>query len=280
MSDQPAPTVRELLASAEAQSVSRFEAEVLLAKALGWSRTRLHTWPDSRPDSAANARYHDLVQRRVHGEPIAHITGTREFWSLELAISPDTLIPRPETELLVELALAKIPADAEWAIADLGTGSGAIALAIASERPRCQITASDNSVAALSIAAVNARRLHLENIRFVHGDWWIPFAGQRFHMVLSNPPYIADDDPHLVRGDLPHEPRAALASGPDGMDAIRAIAACAIDHLQPRGWLLLEHGFTQGMAVRRLLQHAGLIDVQTHRDLAGNERSSLGQAPD
>lgn len=280
MSDQPAPTVRELLASAEAQSISRLEAEILLANALGWSRTRLHTWPDSRPDREANARYHDLLQRRVHGEPIAHITGTREFWSLELAISPDTLIPRPETELLVELALAKIPADAHWAIADLGTGSGAIALAIASERPRCRITASDNSVAALSTAAVNARRLHLENIRFVHGDWWTPFAGQRFHMVVSNPPYIAEDDPHLVQGDLPREPRAALASGPDGMDAIRTIATRVIDHLQPRGWLLLEHGFTQGTAVRRLLQYTGLIDVQTHRDLGGIERTSLGQAPD
>lgn len=279
MSGQAAPTLRALLAWAQAQSVTRLEAEVLLAHALGWSRTRLHTWPDNTADRDVCERYRASIRRRANGEPIAYITGTREFWSLELSVSPATLIPRPETELLVELALARTPNHAAWEIADLGTGSGAIALVLASERPQCRITATDHSGAALKLAAANAQRHRIENIRFCQGDWWQPLAGSHFHIVVSNPPYIAEDDPHLVQGDLPHEPRSALASGADGLDAIRAITDRVTEHLKPHGWILLEHGYTQGAEVRHLLQQAGLSDVQTHRDLAGQERISVGRAP-
>ncbi len=273
------PTLRELIDWGTTRSLPRLEAELLLAHALGWSRTRLHTWPETRPAEQKCERYRSWVEQRAAGEPIAYLTGVREFWSLELTVTPDTLIPRPETELLVELALARIPTDAEWTIADLGTGSGAIALALATERPRCRIIATDRSAAALEVASANAWRHRLDRVHFHHGDWWQPLHGQRFHLVASNPPYVASGDPHLDRGDLPHEPRAALAAGPDGLDSLRTLATGCRDHLHPGGWLLLEHGFDQGAAVRALLCAAGLTEVNTHCDLAGLERATAAKAP-
>lgn len=279
MSVSAVPTVRELVAFAVAQSLPRLEAEVLLAHALGWTRARLHAWPEHPPEPPITERYRQAVERRAAGLPIAYLTGRRDFWSLELTVSPATLIPRPDTELLVELALERIPADATWAIADLGTGSGAIALALAVERPRCRITATELSPQALAVATANARRLRLQNVQLVNGDWWQPLAEQRFRVVVCNPPYIASDDPHLQRGDLRHEPRQALESGPDGLDDLRVIVNGCRGHLEPGGWLLLEHGYTQGEAVRGLLQGADLAAIETRCDLAGLARVTLGQAP-
>ncbi len=206
--------------------------------------------------------------------------GEREFWSLQLQVGPDTLIPRPETELLVELALERELPVAAARVLELGTGSGAIAAALASERRNWRITASDASLAALALAERNFRRLALVNVQPLHSDWYAALApGERFDLILSNPPYVAQGDPHLQQGDLPWEPRDALVAGADGLDAIRIIAAGALAHLVPGGWLLLEHGCDQGPAVRRLLGGAGLCQVASERDLAGLERVSLGRAP-
>ena len=201
------------------------------------------------------------------------------FWTLELEVSPAILIPRPETELLVELALARIPMAAAARIADLGTGSGAIALAIAKERPRAHTVATDASEPALAVARRNAARNRIANIEFRHGDWLAPLAGERFDLIASNPPYIADGDPHLGEGDLRFEPPSALSSGRDGLDAIRCIVRDAPLHLRPGGWLLLEHGWAQGAAVRALLAEAGFSEVETAQDLESRDRTSLGRWP-
>jgi release factor glutamine methyltransferase len=255
------------------------EAELLLLHALG---QRERAWlfahgGDAMPAQAV-ARFEALVLRREHGEPVAYLLGHRGFWTLELQTTPAVLIPRPETELLVEQALLRIPPERTAHVADLGTGSGAIALALASERPGAHVVATDASLEALELAAANARAHTIGNVEFRCGDWWSPLAGERFDLVASNPPYIADSDPHLSQGDLRFEPHAALASGEDGLDAIRAIAAGAPAHLHPGGWLLLEHGWEQGSAVRALLHEAGLVDVATHRDLERRDRVTLGRA--
>ena len=237
----------------------------------GLSRPELFT-RDRQPLSAdQETALAELIARRQRGEPLAYLTGRREFWSLELAVSPATLIPRPETELLVERALAHIPADAAWSIADLGTGSGAIALAIAHERPRCRIIATDFSPAALTIARANADA-HGLGVDFRGGDWLTPLAGESLDMVVSNPPYVRENDPHLTRGDARFEPRAALAAGGDGLEAIRRIVADARRHLRPSGYLLLEHGYDQAGQVRGLLRDSGYHVIVLHRDLAGIER--------
>lgn len=233
---------------------------------------------DPLPAPAA-AEFAALVERRAAGEPVAYLTGTRGFRDFELDVDPRVLIPRPETELLVELALERIPPGVACSVADLGTGSGAIALALARERPQTQVMAVDASTDALALASHNAARLSLRNVAFVHGDWFSPLAGQRFDLVASNPPYIAHGDPHLAQGDLRYEPAMALASGVDGLDAIRGIVRHAPAHLEPRGWLLLEHGWQQGAQVRVLMQQAGLVDVGTQCDLEGRERVSLGRMP-
>ena len=253
------------------------DAELLLAHALGRPRSWLYAHGQDEADREAAARFAALLARRVAGEPVAYLTGRRGFWSLELQVSAATLIPRPETELLIELALARLPSDRPLRIADLGTGSGAIALALAHERRNAQVLATDASVDALAIAQANAMALELGNVGFRHGDWFAPLAGERFDLVASNPPYIAQDDAHLAQGDLRHEPRMALASGRDGLDALRVIAHAAPAHLQPGGWLLLEHGWEQGQAVRGLLHAAGLVEVGTARDLARHERISFGR---
>ena len=255
------------------------DAELLLAHVLGRPRTWLYAHADDPVDPSDEQRFDALLVRRVAGEPVAYLTGQRGFRQFDLQVTPDTLIPRADTELLVELALERLPPDAALRIADLGTGSGAIALALAHERPCVQVVATDASDAALAVARANAERLRIGNVEFRHGDWLAPLAGECFDLIASNPPYIASDDPHLTRGDLRFEPATALASGSDGLDAIRSIAAAAPACLAPGGWLLLEHGWQQGDAVRALLRAGGFVDVGTERDLEGRGRVSLGRRP-
>ncbi|MGN6519443.1 MAG: peptide chain release factor N(5)-glutamine methyltransferase [Dokdonella sp.] len=272
--------VRALLADAAARLGSddaRGEAELLLAHVLGRTRAWLFAWPEHEAGAEQADAFERLVEARCAGAPVAYLLGRRGFWSFDLAVSPAVLIPRPETELLVELALERVPAGEDCALADLGTGSGAIALALAHERPHARVVATDASAAALAVAHTNAQRLGIGNVRFVHGDWYAPLDASRFALVVSNPPYIAADDPHLARGDLRHEPLSALASGHDGLDAIRAIVADAPAHLLPQGWLLIEHGFEQGEAVRALFAQRGFTEVHSVRDVAGHERVTLGR---
>lgn len=255
------------------------EAELLLMHVLGCNHAWLYAHGrDALPAPAAD-RFDRLVARREAGEPVAYLTGRRGFWSLELRVDPRTLIPRAETERLVELALERLPEDQSGRVADLGTGSGAIALAIASERPRLQVVATDTSAGALAVARGNADGIGLANVEFRRGDWLAPLAGERFGMIVSNPPYIAAGDPHLGQGDLRHEPEQALASGVDGLDDIRTITVGALPHLEPGGWLLLEHGHDQGAAVRQLLSAAGYVQVDTATDLEGRDRVSLARKP-
>ena len=276
MNPPVAATAESLLASASLR-IDRVDAQWLLLHVLqqphGWLFAHRN---DPLPPAAADA-FDALVRRRMDGEPVAYLTGTRGFWSLTLEVGPAVLIPRAETELLVELALGRLPADEPVRVADLGTGSGAIALAIAHERPLARVVAVDASVAALDLATRNARRLGLANVTFRAGDWCEPLQGEHYDLVASNPPYIALGDPHLSRGDLRFEPTMALASGVDGLDAIRRIVRDAPAHLAPRGWLLLEHGWEQAAAVRALLQAAGLCDIATYRDLERRDRVTLGR---
>lgn len=277
------PTIEDALSRATARlqpihDSARLDAEVLLADLLGRERSHLRAWPEGELDPAVAEAFAARVERRAAGEPVAYLVGNREFWSLRLKVNPDTLIPRPETELLVEAALELIPAGAEWPIADLGTGSGAIALAIARERPQCRLVATDRSEAALAVARENAEALGIGNVEFRAGNWCQALAGERYRLIVSNPPYVVSGDPHLTRGDARFEPRTALQAGPDGLDAIRIIAFQARAHLEPEGWLLLEHGFEQGTAVRKLLERYGYGAVQTREDLAGQPRVSLGRA--
>ncbi len=281
--DPDSPTIKQLLAEATALLDSdspRLDAEVLLAHALQQPRSHLLAWPEKHLTAAQLATFRQLLQRRCNGEPVAYLTGEREFWSLPLGVTTDTLIPRPETESLVALALEKIPADAPPLIADLGTGSGAIALAIASERPRCTLIATERDPAALAVAEENAQRLGITTVAFRHGHWCEPLAGLQADLIVSNPPYIAAADPHLTRGDVRFEPRSALAAGPAGMDDLTAIAACAARHLKPGGWLLMEHGFDQGELARQLLEDTGFSQVLDYRDNASLARVISGQWPD
>jgi release factor glutamine methyltransferase len=243
---------------------------------LGKHRTYLYTWPDKTLSVAEYQQYAALVARRAEGEPVAHILGERGFWTLELRVTADTLIPRPETELLVEAALARLP-ESGGRVADLGTGSGAIALAIASECPACEVVAVERSEEALAVAQENARANGLDNVTFCHGSWYGPLAGQRFALIVSNPPYICADDPHLLDGDVRFEPITALASGVDGLDDIRLLIAGAGGYLEPGGWLLLEHGYDQGEAVCALLHEAGFQSVDDLSDLQGHGRVAQGR---
>ncbi|GAA4998332.1 peptide chain release factor N(5)-glutamine methyltransferase [Pseudoluteimonas lycopersici] len=275
----PAPSnVAALLVQAR-QRLDAADADLLLAHVLGRSRTWLLVHADDAIAADDAARYEALVERRISGEPVAYLTGSRGFWTLDLAVTPATLVPRPETELLVELALARIPVDVELRIADLGTGSGAIALAIAKERPRAHLLATDASEAALEVARGNAKRNGIGNVEFRQGDWFAPLSGETFDLIASNPPYIALGDPHLSEGDLRFEPPSALSSGVDGLDAIRSIVRHAPAHLCTGGWLLLEHGWGQGEAVRVLLREAGFVEIATERDLEGRDRVTLGRQP-
>ncbi|MEO6969103.1 MAG: peptide chain release factor N(5)-glutamine methyltransferase [Rhodanobacteraceae bacterium] len=271
-------SVRELLARGADRlrgGDARIEATLLLAHGLGVSRAWLVAHGDDAIDNAHAVIFDSLIAGRANGEPVAYLTGARGFHGIELQVTPDVLIPRPETELLVELALQRIPIDAVSDIADLGTGSGAVALAIARERPRARIVATDASESALAVAQRNATKLGLRKVEFAQGDWVAALADAReFDMIVSNPPYIAEGDPHLSQGDLRFEPRTALISGPDGLDAIRIVVRGARAHLRDGGWLLFEHGYEQGEAVRMLLEQSDYTQVFTTRDLEGRERVS------
>jgi release factor glutamine methyltransferase len=252
------------------------DAEVLLAHVLGTTRAALAAAPGRTLAPSQSKMLEALALRRIDGEPIAYLTGRRGFWSLELEVTPDVLVPRPETELVVELALGALAQVSRPAVLDLGTGSGAIALAIARERDDAVVTAVDASAAALEVARRNSERLGIGNVRFHRGSWYEPVGAGRFDAIVSNPPYVAENDPALAA--LAHEPRLALVAGRDGLDAIAEVCASAGVHLWPGGALLVEHGATQGAAVRRLMSDAGLTGIATHRDLAALERVTAGTA--
>lgn len=264
----------------EASSPSpRLDAEVLLAHALGWDRARLFMQQGQLVPAATASRFLGDIDARRQGRPLAYISGRRAFWSLDLAVTPDVLVPRPETELLVERALLRLPAGRPARVVDLGTGSGAIALAIAAERPLADILATDQSAAALAVAHANAQQAGALRLRFAAGDWFAATAGGVFDVVVANPPYIADAEWATADTELAFEPRAALAAGPDGLDALRAIITGAPAQLAAGGWLLLEHGAGQGPAVRGLLESAGFSHVATCADLGGHPRVTEGQRP-
>jgi len=258
----------------------RREAEVLLGAALGRTRAWLLANPGERVlDCEATDRYEAFVTRRMHGEPVAYLLGEKEFWSLPLAVRPGVLVPRPETELLVERTLEHFAPDAAFDALDLATGSGAVALAIAHERPRCRMTATDVSPVAIETTRGNAVRLGLgARIDALQGSWYEPVAGRSFDLIVSNPPYIAADDPRVEPGVRRHEPAEALFSGPTGLEGLQAIVAGAPRHLRKNGWLIVEHGDRQGPEVRALLERAGFTEVRTHRDLAGRDRCTEGRS--
>lgn len=259
-------------------TVASLEAHVLLGHALNKSRAYLLAHPDTELGSAQSAAFDALLQRRLHGEPIAYILGQREFYGLDFSVTPAVLIPRPETELLVELALERIPPQQPMRILDLGTGSGAIALTLAKLRPLAQLTAVDVSPEALTVARHNAERLGVSNIRFIQSDWFQALAGDtQFDLVVANAPYIAETDPHLRQGDVRFEPSSALRSGADGLDDIRHIVAQARPYLSAHGWLMLEHGYDQADACARLMQKFGYVEISGHHDLSGQPRLTIGR---
>jgi len=250
------------------------DAGILLAFSLAIPRVRLRSHPEAPRTGQELADYLALIERRARGEPLAYITGVREFWTLELHVTRDVLVPRPETELVVERALALRGPEAS-AVVDLGTGSGAIALSLAAERPAWSVLATDASPAALAVAQDNARRLGLTGVAFESGDWFAGLRGRRFDLVVSNPPYIDARDPALLA--LRHEPRLALTPGEDAFAHLRAIIGAAPGHLHPGGWLVLEHGATQAGEVSRELVACGFDSVRSHRDLGGHERVTEGR---
>ena len=257
---------------------ARLDAELLLAQVLRLERSQLLARSDQPLGEDSARLFAALIERRAQGEPVAYLLGRREFWTLELEVSAAVLVPRPETELVVELALARLPAGPARVL-DLGTGSGAIGLAIARECPGARVDLVDASAAALAVAEQNRTRLRLGNARALLGDWYAPVAAERYRIIVANPPYLARGDPHLELPELAFEPRDALVAGPSGLEALSAIAAGALAHLENAGILILEHGATQGEACRRLLAAAGLESIETHRDLASLERATLGVKP-
>lgn len=271
------PTIGEILQTAarELQATSptpRLDAEVLLMHVCGLDRGALIARGNNTLTDDQQRQLERLLARRRRGEPVAYLTGTREFWSMELNVSPAVLIPRPETEMLVEKALERIPRDAEWTIADLGTGSGAVALAIAKERPRCRVIATDISSQALDVARSNAARFNLTQVEFREGSWLEPLMSMKLDMIVSNPPYVRADDPHLQQGDVRFEPAQALAAGPDGLDDIWSIILSARGYLQPTAWLLFEHGWDQSNAVGLFLHRHGYRNIVCHPDIGGRDR--------
>ncbi|HEY0333838.1 MAG TPA: peptide chain release factor N(5)-glutamine methyltransferase [Stenotrophomonas sp.] len=272
----PPLLLNELLRETAA-GLERADAEALLLHALGRDRAWLFAHGRDPAPAEVVEVFKALVERRAAGEPVAYLTGRRGFWTLDLEVTPATLIPRPETERLVELALERLDAKPGRAIADLGTGSGAIALALASERPQAQVVAVDASEAALKVAQANADRYGLSRVQFRRGSWLAPLAGECYDLIASNPPYIAATDQHLDQGDLRYEPRSALSAGQDGLDDIRTIIRDAPEHLRGGGWLLLEHGCDQGPAVAHGLRERGFEAVQTWQDLEGRDRVSGGR---
>lgn len=281
---------QQLLNSPDCSDSVRLDVELLLAHCLNKPRSYLFTWPESEPTTEQLTCFNNLLAQRQSGQPIAYLLGYREFWDLVLNVTPDTLIPRPETELLVEIALDTLSksndtadtasGDATQQILELGTGSGAIALVLAKEHPKARITAGDISAAALAVAQANAKKYQLNNISFLQSDWFsnIP-ATKKFDLIISNPPYIAADDPHLSAGDVRFEPPGALSAGEDGLDDIRQLISQAPYFLKPTGLLMFEHGFDQGGQTVELMQQAGFINIRCIKDLAGHDRVTLGHAP-
>ena len=257
---------------------ARLDAELLLAQVLNATRAFFYAHPEYVLTTLQQEQYHEVLAKRVAGMPIAYLTGTREFWSLPLQVCEDTLIPRPETELLVEVALSLLTSMSPATVLDLGTGSGAIACALASERPDWQLLACDKSPAALDIARVNATQLGLHNLSVLCSDWFESIPLQRFDAIVSNPPYIAEHDPHLTQGDVRFEPRDALISGVDGLDALNYLIQQSLQWLLPNGLLLLEHGFEQGPAVAAMLEQCGYQQIQCWKDWQGHDRISGGRA--
>lgn len=263
----------ELLATSPSPAV---DASVLLCHVLDCSPSHLIAWPDKELSQHQASQFSDVLQQRIEGKPVAYITGEREFWSLSLKVSSDVLIPRPETETLVEFVLEKFSNGPALNIVDLGTGSGAIACALAAEHPQWNIIATDASAEALKIAQLNASTHKLENIHFLHGPWFEPLAGLDFDLIISNPPYVALDDPHLIEGDVRFEPEAALASGKQGMDAITLLSRQAGNYLKPGGWLIVEHGYDQQQAVYDCFKQGGFKNIVQLTDLAGQPRVTAG----
>ena len=276
---------------------AKFEAQLLLQQALNVNRAWLIAHANDALQPNIQGAFEALLKRRLDGEPMAYILGSREFYGLDLLVTPDTLIPRPDTETMVEAALAKIlessgvkqhgkkTLDSDFRrnddlkVLDLGTGTGAIALAIAKNRPKASITAVDASAAALEIAKKNAHHLSIDNVEFTLSNWFENLSNQRFDIIVSNPPYIEDNDVHLTQGDLRFEPLSALASGADGLDDIRQIIGDCLIHLKPQGWLMLEHGYNQAELVADLMADAGLTNIETIKDLGNNDRVTLGKNP-
>lgn len=282
-----AHSIQDTLQSAQQQLIAagltdspRLDAELLLCHALNVSRTYLFTWPERTLNAEQLKKFPPLLAQRLQGHPIAHILGEREFWGLSLIVTQDTLIPRPDTETLVESALTQLPnkSEEEIAVLDLGTGSGAIALALKSQRPDLHITAVDYSQHALDVAKQNAQK-HQQDIQFLQSNWFSALKAPhtQFNFIVSNPPYIEEKDPHLTQGDVRFEPLSALTSGEDGLDDIRIIAQHAPLHLKPQGWLLIEHGYHQANAVADIFSANHFINIQLQHDLAGQPRVTLGQ---
>jgi release factor glutamine methyltransferase len=280
----PCSSIEQALQRAAAKINSAdgaMEARLLLQQVLGVNRAWLIAHANDALQTNRDGEFQALLARRLAGEPIAYLIQQREFYGLTLRVSPATLIPRPDSETLVDAALEKIPHPSTKPITvlDLGTGSGAIALAIAHNRPQASVLAVDASDAALTVAQDNASELKLSNVQFALSDWYAKLAEQRFDVIVSNPPYIAQNDPHLSQGDLRFEPLSALTSGQDGLDDIRQITEQGLIHLMPQGWLMLEHGYDHGVAVRELMAQAGLVEIATRQDLGGNDRVTLGKNP-
>ncbi len=279
-------TVRQVLQwtaghlSQSGSDTGRLDAELLLGQALGLDRIQLYMDPDRPLSGAEREAYRELVRARANGSPVAHLAGQREFWSLPIGVTPEALIPRPDTETLVERALARLPAEEPVRVLDLGTGTGCIAAALARERPGAQVDAVEIDPPAAAVARSNIERLGLtDRVAVLEGDWLGPVAGRRYGLIVANPPYVAESDPLLDTGDVAAEPRAALAAGPDGLDGHRAILAGAPEHLEAGGWLLVEIGWDQGPAVRTLAEEAGLTEVGIHPDLGGRDRVVEGHRP-
>jgi len=274
--DEALTTAKQHLKASSSDSIA-LDAELLLSFVLQKNRTYLYTWPEQILSQTEQTHYFELISRRIEGHPIAHIVGTREFWGMDFVVTPDTLIPRPDTEILVETALEKMHSknDQAWSFLDLGTGTGAIACAIKASHPACQATAVDFQIKALNVAKQNAKQ-HQLTILFKQGSWFEPVKGQTFDLIVSNPPYIEEQDPHLTEGDVRFEPLTALTSGKDGLKDIRMIIEQAPAYLNPRGWLMIEHGYNQHKAVQTLLKAQGFTAVESRLDYGQNPRVTLG----